>query len=53
MEKLELLQKIYISKRDLTYATWPFNFGILAKFVTGITIVIFPMILNIKELLNI
>ena len=50
---LELLQKIYLGRRDLSYSTWPFNLNILAKFITGIPLVIVPITAIILNLINI
>ena len=53
IEELESLQKMYISRKDQSYPTWPFNLSILAKFVTGIPLVIVPITAIIINLIDI
>jgi hypothetical protein len=53
--ELELLQKIYLNRKDHSYPTWPFSLSILVKFITGIPLVIVPItaiILNLMNILN-
>lgn len=53
INELDLLQKIYLSRRDQSYPTWPFSLGILAKLLTGIPLIIVPITILIINLLAI